>query len=225
MAILTVDSLTGCSSIPSFIPGVADVGVTTASKSIFNQTAAPTSWTKDTTHNNKALRIIGGVDGTALTTTSANQAFTTVLGPKTFPASSSTDAANITVSPSPAGYPASLNQNTQTFTSDTATLSTAQLPAHGHNYQSPPSNQSLNWNQTAPQIESVGNAQQPAATTNNNTEVTGHSHNTTSTAHGHPISDPGHIHPVSNPGPHSHPVSVTQNFAVTYVDVIICSKD
>jgi hypothetical protein len=214
MAILTVDSLTGCSSIPDFIAG--------ASKSIFNQTAAPTSWTKDTTHNNKALRIIGGVDGTALTTTSANQAFTTVLGPKTFPASSSTDAANITVSPSPAGYPVALDQNTQTFTSDTATLSTAQLPLHPHNYNITPIAANASW---GPGVSASVTNTFTASTTNNNTAVTGHSHNTTSTAHGHPISDPGHIHPVSNPGPHSHPVSVTQNFAVTYVDVIICSKD
>jgi len=44
---------------------------------LFQQTAAPTGWTKDTTHNNKALRLVSGTVGTggtvAFTTAFANQ--------------------------------------------------------------------------------------------------------------------------------------------------------
>jgi hypothetical protein len=44
--------LTNVTSIPSFIA--------TGTKMIFEQTSAPTSWTKLGTHNNKALRVVTG---------------------------------------------------------------------------------------------------------------------------------------------------------------------
>jgi hypothetical protein len=66
MAVLGATSLTGCNSIPSFIAG--------GSLMLFQQTAAPTSWTKETTHNNKALRV---VTGTA--TPGGSTAFSTVF--------------------------------------------------------------------------------------------------------------------------------------------------
>lgn len=52
----------------------------TGTKMLFIQTAAPTGWTKDTTHDNKALRIVSGTAGTggsvAFTTAFASQAVT-----------------------------------------------------------------------------------------------------------------------------------------------------
>lgn len=42
---------------------------------LFAQTAAPTGWTKSTTHNNKALRVVSGTAGSGGAT-----AFTTVFG-------------------------------------------------------------------------------------------------------------------------------------------------
>jgi hypothetical protein len=62
---------------------------------LFQQTAAPTGWTKDTTHNNKALRIVSGTVGSG-----GSVSFT-------------------------AAFAASR-------TSDSHTLSLAQLPAHSH---------------------------------------------------------------------------------------------
>lgn len=54
MAILGSTTLTGCSSIPSFI--AADT------KMLFQQSSAPTSWTKvtDSNYNNIGLRIVTG---------------------------------------------------------------------------------------------------------------------------------------------------------------------
>lgn len=54
---------------PVFLTG--DVGT----KAVFQQTAAPTGWTKDTTHNDKALRVVTGTasDG-------GSDAFTTAFG-------------------------------------------------------------------------------------------------------------------------------------------------
>jgi hypothetical protein len=52
MAVLGSTTLTGCSSIPSFLPA--------GSLCLFQQTAAPVNWTKQTTHNDKALRVVSG---------------------------------------------------------------------------------------------------------------------------------------------------------------------
>ena len=39
---------------------LGNAGVPSGTKQIFVQTAAPTGWTKDTTHNDKALRVVSG---------------------------------------------------------------------------------------------------------------------------------------------------------------------
>lgn len=57
----------------SFVP----TEIPSGTKMLFQQTAAPTGWTKDTTHDNKALRVVSGVAGSAGTTP-----FTTVFGPR-----------------------------------------------------------------------------------------------------------------------------------------------
>jgi len=53
-------------------------GVPSGTKQLFVQTAAPTGWTKDLTHNDKALRIVSGTASTggsvAFTTAFASQA-------------------------------------------------------------------------------------------------------------------------------------------------------
>jgi len=52
MAVLGSTSLTGCNSIPDFIG--------TGSLMLFQQSTAPINWTKQTTHNDKALRVVTG---------------------------------------------------------------------------------------------------------------------------------------------------------------------
>jgi microcystin-dependent protein len=53
-------------------------------KMLFQQTAAPTGWTKDTTHDNKALRVVSGTASTggsvAFTTAFASQAVSGSVG-------------------------------------------------------------------------------------------------------------------------------------------------
>jgi len=72
---------------------------------IFQQTAAPTGWTKQTTHDNKALRVVSGTASSGGST-----AFTSVFTSRT-----------------PGG---SISGTVQQFT-----LSTAQIPSHTHQYQ------------------------------------------------------------------------------------------
>jgi len=79
-------------------------------KMLFQQTSAPTGWTKDTTHNNKAIRIVSGTVGTG-----GNSAFTTAFA-------SYTPAGNVSVSGS-----VSMSGNI-----GSTTLSTSQIPSHTH---------------------------------------------------------------------------------------------
>ena len=56
-------------------PAPVDTGVPSGTKQLFVQTSAPTGWTKDTTHNNKALRVVSGTAGSG-----GSDAFTTTFG-------------------------------------------------------------------------------------------------------------------------------------------------
>ena len=71
MAVLGSTTLTGCNSIPDFIG--------TGFLMLFQQTAAPTGWTKQTTHNNKALRVVSGT-----VSPGGTYPFTDVLTDRTF---------------------------------------------------------------------------------------------------------------------------------------------
>lgn len=77
---------------------------------LFHQTAAPTGWTKDTTINDKALRVVSGTVGSGGTT-----AFSTVFASRT-----------------PAG---TVGNTTSTGTVGGTTLTTATMPAHTHDVQ------------------------------------------------------------------------------------------
>lgn len=76
--------------------------IPSGSAMLFVQTAAPTGWTKSTTHNDKALRVVSGTAGSG-----GSAAFTTAFG-----------------TPSVSG--------TVGGTVGSTTLSTAQMPSHAH---------------------------------------------------------------------------------------------
>jgi hypothetical protein len=77
---------------------------------LFQQTSAPTGWTKQTTHDNKALRVVSGA-----VSSGGTSSFTTVFTNQT-----------PTIS--------------NTFSADATTLTTAQVPSHTHSYTSPGGN-------------------------------------------------------------------------------------
>ena len=72
---------------------------------LFQQTSAPTGWTKQTTHNDKALRVVSGTAGSGGTT-----AFTSVFTNQT-----------PTIS-------------TGSLSAAATTLSTTQIPSHNHTW-------------------------------------------------------------------------------------------
>jgi hypothetical protein len=79
----------------------------TGTSMLFRQTAAPTGWTKVTTYNDYALRIVSGAASTG-----GSVAFTTAFASQT-----------------PAG---SVSVNTSGLSAGATTLTTAQMPSHTH---------------------------------------------------------------------------------------------
>ena len=88
---------------------------------LFQQSSAPTGWTKQTTHNDKALRIITGSVGTG-----GSVAFTTALG-------SGATVAGGSVS----GNPGSNLSVSVSGNIANTTLSTNTIPSHSHSYTKP----------------------------------------------------------------------------------------
>lgn len=81
------------------------VEIPTGTLMLFQQTAAPTGWTKQTTHNDKALRVVSGTASSGGTSS-----FTTVFANQT------------------------PTINTSGLSAGATTLSTAQMPSHNHSY-------------------------------------------------------------------------------------------
>ena len=81
-------------------------------KMLFQQSAAPTGWTKSTSHDNKALRIVSGNAGSGGST-----AFTSVFSSRT-----------------PTG---SLSGSLSGATIGGTTLTTSQIPSHNHSVPAP----------------------------------------------------------------------------------------
>lgn len=94
------------------VENLATPAFTSGTVMLFVQSSAPTGWTKSTTHNNKALRVVSGT-----VSSGGNAAFTTAFA-------SYTPSGNVSVSGS-----VSMSGNI----GDT-TLSVNQIPAHSHNY-------------------------------------------------------------------------------------------
>jgi hypothetical protein len=116
---------------------------------LFIQTSAPTGWTKSTTHDNKALRIVSGTAGSggsvAFTTAFASQAVSgsvAATGSTTATGTvGATSAATATNQATTAGGSISvtvgagtLAVGAGTFAVGATTLATTQIPSHSHTY-------------------------------------------------------------------------------------------
>jgi hypothetical protein len=156
---------------PASLNAVIQALIPTGTKMLFQQTAAPTGWTKDTTHDNKALRVVSGTASTggsvAFTTAFASQAVSGTVG--------------------------------------STTLTTAEIPSHNHSFTSrfaydPGS--SGNWGVIA--TSSTGNPNGPLGGVLAVSPTAG----------------------TGSGGSHNHSFTGTAiNLAVSYVDLIIATKD
>ncbi len=84
--------------------------IPSGTKMLFQQTSAPTGWTKDLTHDNKALRVVTGAAGSG-----GSVAFTTAFASQTVSGTTSSVAAGGTV----AGHALTIDQ----------------IPSHTHTFQ------------------------------------------------------------------------------------------
>jgi len=177
-------------------------------KMLFQQTSAPTGWTKDTTHNNKALRVTSGTVGTG-----GNVPFSTVFG------ITATNNHTLTAAQMP-------SHTHNTNNTGTHTHSTSATGAHSHSVKISESNYN---GALAPSvmdrngylsagIRSNYSAGGITTWTNNGSlnDNSNHSHNTNNAgAHSHSMNNAG------SGGAHSHGIDLR----VHYVDVIIATKD
>ena len=189
----TFPSITGAISLSHTQINTLDTRLTaiengvhaSGTKLMFQQSAAPTGWTKDTSHNDKTLRVVSGTAGTGGTNAFSSAFSYTPAG-----------SVNTSVSGTVANH----------------TLSTAQIPAHGH---------SITGTYTVDNGSGGGGS---------------FPHGSARSTPGRPIDNFLSI-TASNTGggqAHNHGwsgsassafIGTAVNFAPQYVDVIICTKD
>lgn len=182
---------------PTSLNAVIQALIPTGTTMMFVQTTAPTGWTKDTTHDNKALRVVSGTAGSggsvAFTTAFASQAVSGSVGDTT----------------------ATNQATTAGGTVGNTTLTSTQIPSHSHNASSGvfvtnvfPSTSS--W---APNF-ATGNLQMNGGATASTGGSGSHNHSFSGTSHNH------------TQNAHNHTFTGTAiNMDVSYVDVIIATKD
>jgi hypothetical protein len=90
---------------------------------LFQQTSAPTGWTKQTTHDNKALRVVSGSASTG-----GSVGFTTAFASQAVAGTVSTSVNNTTATNQNTTAGGSIN--TAGLSAGATTLNTTQIPAH-----------------------------------------------------------------------------------------------
>jgi hypothetical protein len=197
---------------------------------LFQQTAAPTGWTKQTTHNNKAIRLTTGTVGTG-----GSNAFTTAFGTPSVAGGAvtgnptnnhSVSAGNLAVSSGNLAVSISGNiSNT--------TLSVNTIPSHTHNYQVAlpgPVNQNINNASFLPRVNSSGEqdatlSNQGVTLARGNNGAHNHGHNLSGSMTGNPsISGNPTLSGDVTAGNLAVGAS-TASINVQYVDFIIANKD
>jgi hypothetical protein len=172
-------------------------------KMLFQQTSAPTGWTKDTTHDNKALRVVSGTAGSG-----GSVNFTTAFG------SQNVGGTALTSAQIPGHtHTFSGSGNTGDAGGHTHTGATNSAGNHSHVYT----------RYSALRGSPTGNDTW-AGTANVNTSVAGaHTHSLSIDAvanHNHTVSVSGTTSSTGGGDTHTHSL----NLAVQYVDIIICTK-
>lgn len=181
---------------PASLNAVIQALIPTGTKMMFVQTAAPTGWTKDTTHDNKALRVVSGTASTGGTV-----AFTTAFASKA-------------VSGSIGNTTATNNATTAGGTVGGTTLSTSQIPSHNHS-RVVEARSDGNSVVGPPYLSAAGGFLANNTITTGSTGGGGsHNHSFTGTSHNH------------TQNAHNHTFTGTAiDMAVQYVDTIIATKD
>ncbi len=204
---------------------------------LFQQTAAPTGWTKDTTHNNKALRLVSGTVATG-----GSVAFTTAF-------STATATTAVAQSGTVGGTALTIAQlPSHTHGAGTLTGVAASAGAHTHGPGTLAGVTNVAGNHTHPNLgngylfntsgsststtggNNTGIGSIPAAGAHSHTVDVNSGATASAGAHTHSVDvNAGATAAVGSGGNHTHTFagdshSHTTNLAVLYVDVIVCEK-
>jgi hypothetical protein len=174
----------------------------TGTAMLFQQTSAPTGWTKQTTHNDKALRVVSGTASSG-----GSSAFSTAFGTP-----SVSGSVGISGAPAVGNLAVSMSGNISG-----TTLSTNTIPSHSHSYWAghAENNNVYNFN------INPANGRLGAV---NRTENTGNKGNNGSHSHSHNLS--GTMTGAPSAGNLAGSLSsATAAINVQYVDLIIATKD
>jgi hypothetical protein len=221
MAILGSNFLNGCNSIPGFIGGLSDTP-SNPSRTTFEQSSAPTSWTKiiDAAYNNRALRVIGGANGTSLSP-GGSTAFSSIFAESKAlsPFAVTQQSSNISIQNPPTSY-IQIQNSSSGFSVGNSTGTLETLRVHNHPYIRAPGSFGAG-------AAAATQRASPNGVVNVGTSAAGsggqHSHGIAG-QHSHPASAGGHIHPVTITQ-HGHTFTMTsRNFNLLYVDIIVCQK-
>ena len=202
-------NLTGIAAFPS------------GTRMLFQQTSAPTGWTKDTSDtNNRALRVVSGSAGSG-----GSVAFTTAFASQSVGGSIANTSAGGSIANATAG--GSISNTSAGGTVGNHTLSTSQIPGHTHEMRQLAAG--IGCGPNIPQAGIVGTAACNTNSTSAFTFSTGgggsHNHSFSGSAHNHSFSGSAHNHSFTGSA-HNHSFSGTAiNLAVQYLDVIIASKN
>lgn len=181
--------------------------IPSGSRMVFYQAAAPTGWTQVTGIDNRSMRVVDGTGGG----TGGSVGFSTLF------ARTATDAHTLTSAEMPVhdhgGATSTVsNDHTHTFSGTTSTESTTHN--HGYTYENL-------FNGCAGSLGSGLYAVSSTTTASSGGQSVPHTHSYSGSTGG--ISA-NHSHSISNAGSggsHSH----TMDMRVTYIDVIVCSRD
>ena len=208
-------------------------------KMLFQQTNAPTGWTKITSGvDNKSLRVVSGTAGSGGTNAFSNTFQSRAI---TANASDTTQGGNISVANTVAGGNVNISSVSTSGNVNSHTLSSNEMPNHSHNIRGNTNSGYHSTNQyggchvqgdrpykNAGYRHTSYNGHD-AGRTENNGGGGGHSHGFSGSSHNHngSLSGNAHNHNASFTGSaHNHSISVTNlDLAVQYLDVIIASKD
>lgn len=198
---------------------------------LFQQTSAPTGWTKQTTHSDKALRVVTGTVGSGGTSS-----FSSVFSSRTIPLPSHTHDGSTSVESTSHTHSGSgntggeSNNHTHTFSGSGRTGDDS--PDHSHGYTAPEVTQETSGGSSTRPRRAVG-ANTGGASTRHQHDFSfggttagisaGHYHGFSFTTAGQSTTH-NHTYTTNTPT-YSGTIGNTIDFSVAYVDLIIASKD
>ena len=187
----------------------ASSGVPSGTKMLFQQTAAPTGWTKDTTHNNKALRVVSGTASTG-----GSVAFTTAF------------ATSRTVSGSVASHTLTESQIPSHDHGDGSLSAASHSHGMDHGHSASTNLSVLNWNIHNNRFIGTSGSFDYSYNLSANTSatITVNNFNGDTDSSGS-LSVSGSTSNTGGGGSHNHGWSGSVNVGVQYVDLIIATKD